>query len=140
MVLVAFVLLFGLTPVDTAHAVCPADTQDCHGDCISETYQCILEPWPGMPRYFDPSAAAGPLAPFFNYVNNGVWQWAFRVGVSVAILNGVYGGFLITKSNGESGKIDEGKQRFLWSGLGLVMLLLSGVILTFLNPIGFGVS
>jgi hypothetical protein len=118
---------------------CTGDEQDCHGTCIPRTYQCILEPWPGMPQYFDPSAASGPLSPFLTYVNSGVWQFAFRVGVAVAILNGVYGGFLMVKSNGESGQIDEGKQRFLWSGIGLVILLLSGAILAFINPVGFGV-
>ncbi len=122
----------------TAHAVCLDPTkQDCHGNCIEEDWLCILEPWPGMPVAIPPATAASPLGPFFYYVNNGVWQFVFRMGVAIAVMNGVYGGFTIARSNGESGKVDEGKQRFLWSALGLLILLLSGVILEFLNPEGF---
>ena len=121
----------------TAYACSDPAMQDCHGNCIPEDHLCILEPWPGMPISMPPAAASTPLGPFFYYINSGVWQWAFRMAVAVAILNGVYGGFTIARSNGDSGKVDEGKQRFLWSALGLLILLLAGVILTFINPLGF---
>lgn len=61
----------------------------------------------------------------------------FRMGVAIAILNGVFGAFNIIISNGDSGKVDQGKQRLLWSAIGIVILLLSGVILQFLNPVAF---
>lgn len=111
--------------------------QFCNGDCIPANHLCILEPWPGMPSSIDPQATGGALGPFLYYVNSGVWQWAFKMGVAVAVLNGVFGGFQIVTSNGDSGKSEEGKQRFIWSAIGLIMLLLSSTILAFLNPVGF---
>lgn len=90
-----------------------------------------------MPSAIPPQAAGTPLGPVLYYVNSGVWRWAFRMGVAVAILNGVYGGFTIVRSNGDSGKVDEGKTRFIWSAVGLAMLLLSGALLSFLNPFAF---
>lgn len=119
----------------TASAACPIDQQPCNGGCIGEKDQCILEPLPGGPTFI-PSGGIG-LQTFYYYVNNGVWQWAFKVGVAIAVLNGTVGGFQIVVSNGDSGKIDAGKNRFLQSAIGLMMLLLSGVILAFINPIGF---
>ena len=43
----------------------------------------------------------------------------------------------VTDGNGDSSKVDEGKKRFIGSAIGLAVLLLSGVILHFLNPLGF---
>lgn len=123
--------------VTVSYATCPADTQSCHGYCIPETYLCILEPFPGMPNYFTPAQTAGPLGAFITYVNTGVWQWAFRIAVAFAVFNGVGGGFDIVLSNGDSGKIDAGKQKLIWSGIGLIILLLSGALLEFFNPTGF---
>ena len=47
------------------------------------------------------------------------------------------GGLQIVISNGDSGAIDAGKKRFMHSTIGLILLLLAGVILEFINPIGF---
>lgn len=124
--------VFGVT---TVHAICPVNQQPCNGGCISEQDLCILEPLPGGVTSI-PSGGS-PLAPFFYYVNLGVWQWAFYMGVAIAILNGTAGGFQIVLSNGDSGKVDLGKKRFIGSAIGLIILLLSGVILEFLNPCGF---
>ena len=134
-IVLAIVMLNG--GVHAQAQACPADKQPCHGECIEESYICILEPWPGMPKYMPPAAANAPLGPFLYYVNSGVWPWIFKMGVAIAILNGVFGGFQIVMSNGDSGKIDEGKNRFIWSAVGLILLLLSGTILHFLNPVGF---
>lgn len=120
-----------------AFAACAVGQQECNGSCIPMDWLCILEPWPGMPGAIPPQTAATPLGPLLYYVNSGVWQWAFRTGVALAVLNGVYAGFTIIRSNGDSGKVDEGKTRFLWSALGLGMLLLAGAILSFLNPFAF---
>ncbi len=123
-------------------AGCPnADEQPCPtagnpNRCISERDLCILEPIPGGIDVIPASAAVG-LGAFFYYINNGVWQWVFGIGVAMAVLNGTAGGFMIVLSNGDSGKVDAGKSRFFWSAVGLVVLLLSGVILEFLNPLGF---
>lgn len=96
-----------------------------------------MEPFPGMPDYFTPAQTAGPLGAFYAYINTGVWKWAFRIAVAFAVFNGVGGGFDIVLSNGESGKIDAGKQKLIWSGIGLIILLLSGALLEFFNPVGF---
>ncbi len=120
-----------------AAPVCAVKQQPCHDQCIPESHLCILEPWPGMPISMPPSVVERPLGPFLYYINAGVWPWIFKMGVAVAVLNGVFGGFQIVMSNGDSGKIDEGKNRFIWSAVGLIMLLLSGTILHFLNPVGF---
>lgn len=123
-----------------AFAQCAADQQPCHNDCIPESWICILEPWPGMPSSMPPEIAGSALGPFLYYVNTGVWPWIFKGGIAIAIFNGVFGAFNIVTSNGDSGKIDEGKNRFLWSAIGLIILLLSGVILEFINPVGFSSS
>lgn len=68
---------------------------------------------------------------------SGIWQWGFRIGTAIAVLNGVYAGFQIATSNGDGGKVDEGKKRFIGSAIGLMMLILSGVIMNFINPDGF---
>lgn len=135
LVVTAFVLF-----VQTAHGACPVDQQPCPtrsdpNRCISEKSLCILEPIPGGATVVEPGGA--PLQIFYNYVNGGLWQWAFRIGVAIAVLNGTFGGLQIVMSNGDSGKVDAGKMRFIASTIGLVMLLLSGVILEFINPIGF---
>ncbi len=96
----------------------------------------ILEPLPGGPTCI-PASSIGNLGAVLAYVNNGVWFWAFSMGVAIAVLNGVIGGLTIVLSNGDSGKIEAGKTRFMWSAIGLIILLLSGVILAFINPRGF---
>lgn len=133
-VLLSLCVTIALSPTVMA---CSATEQDCNGRCIGKNQLCILEPFPGMPSVIDADAVGGPLGLFFYYINSGVWQWAFKVGVAVAVLNGTAGGFQIVTSNGDSGKSEAGKQRFLWSAIGLVILLLSSTILVFLNPVGF---
>jgi hypothetical protein len=73
----------------------------------------------------------------FQYINNGMWTWAFSVGVGLAILHGTIGGFEIVLSNGDSSQIDAGRKRLMYAGIGLAILLLAGVILHFINPEGF---
>ncbi len=131
LLIVAALILF----VQTAHGACPVNQQPCGSLCIDERQLCILEPVPGGNQVVNPGGA--PLQIFFDYINTGLWQWAFMMGVAIAVLNGTIGGFEIVMSNGDSGKVDKGKARFISSTIGLVMLLLSGVILEFINPIGF---
>lgn len=127
--------LAGLQPVSPVLAACGAGQQPCGSNCISERDLCILEPVPGGPSSLSPGGP--PLQIFFDYINMGLWQWAFMMGVAIAVLNGAAGGLQIVMSNGDSSKVDAGKTRFLSSTLGLIMLLLAGVILEFINPIGF---
>jgi hypothetical protein len=136
LVMIAFVCITGFSMPDRALAViCPPHQQPCHTSCISERDLCILEPVPGGVTSLRPNGTA--FSTFFSYLNSGVWQWAFGIGVAIAVLNGTIGGFQIVLSNGDSGKVDAGKNRFVSSAIGLLMLLLSGVILAFLNPMGF---
>jgi|GEM_PF-3427585 len=120
----------------TLHSsVSAEDTQMCNGKPIPFTSICIMEPFPGGVDEI-PSGGIG-LDAFFYYINNGVWQFVYRVGVAATVFAGVLGGLKIVLSNGDSGKIDEGKKMFISSIIGLTVLLLAGVILEFLNPIGF---
>ena len=127
--------IIALQPAMPAFAACPPDLQPCGNACISERDLCILEPLPGGPSSLTPNGTA--LQIFFTYINSGLWQWAFMMGVAIAILNAVIGGLQIVMSNGDSGKVDAGKTRFISSTVGLLLLLLSGVILEFINPLGF---
>jgi hypothetical protein len=112
--------------------------QDCNGKCIGANDLCILEPLPGGVSVITAEdLQGGGISVFFYYVNNGVWQWAFSIGVAIAVLQGTVAGFQIVTSNGDSGKIGAAKERFLWATFGLLVLLLSGVILNFINPLGF---
>lgn len=122
-------------------ATCPADTpQQCASapsGCIARNDLCILEPIPGSGLISIAASDIGNLGAFLRYVNGGVWQWAFGMGIGIAVLNGTFGGLTIVLSNGDSSKIEAGKTRFLWSAIGLIILFLSGVILNFINPVGF---
>jgi hypothetical protein len=112
--------------------------QPCNNRCVPQEFLCILEPIPGMlGRDIITPAEARSGGAFFAYVNSGVWQWIFGFGVAMAVLNGTVGGLQIVLSNGDSGKSEAGKSRFIWATLGLIMLLLAGVILEFINPLGF---
>lgn len=72
------------------------------------------------------------MGAFFTYINQGIWGWAFGVAIGIAVLNGTVAGFQIMLGNR-----DGGKERFIWSTVGLLILLLVGVILAFINPEGF---
>jgi hypothetical protein len=72
------------------------------------------------------------MGAFFTYINQGIWGWAFGVAIGIAVLNGTVAGFQIML-----GDRDSGKERFMWSTIGLLVLLLAGVILAFINPAGF---
>jgi hypothetical protein len=56
----------------------------------------------------------------------------FGVTGSVALVMFVYGGFLWVTSAGNSKRVGEGKQVFIWSTLGIVMMFSSYVIVNFL--------
>lgn len=111
---------------------CPEGCQECHEVCIDIKNICILEPLPGGDPFITPSTR--PLENFWQYVNNGVWDFIFRIGVAIAVLNGVIGGFQIVLSNGDSGAIEKGRHRLIWSMVGLIILVLAGVIMEFINP------
>lgn len=134
---VAVTVLLALQTVPVL-AQCASNEQACPSapsGCIPKTSICILEPVPGG-AYEIPSGGIG-FDTFFYYINSGVWQWAFGLGAAIAVLNGTIAGLQIAMSNGDSGKVDQGKTRFIASVTGLVILILAGVILNFINPSAF---
>lgn len=106
---------------------CAQNEVDCEGTCYPEGTVCLLEPPPGAPKAIEPGEYAWQL-----YVNDGLWQWAIMIGVGLAVLNGTIAGFQIMM-----GQRDLGKERFVWSVVGLILLLFAGVILNFINPNAF---
>jgi hypothetical protein len=127
--------ILGITSPSVLAQNCNKDQQRCNGRCIPSTSICILEPLPGGVDEI-PSGGIG-FSAFFMYLNNGMWQLIYKIGVAATVFSGVLGGFQIIVSNGDSGKIDAGKSRFIHSIIALIVLLLAGVILEFLNPSGF---
>ncbi len=133
---VVLAVTFAVSLSGTAFACSGSLPKACNGGCIGPDDTCLLEPVPGGVSYISASASAG-LGGLYQYINGGMWNLIFGMGVAVAVLNGAAGGLMIVLSNGDSNMIGKGKTRFLWSGVGLIMLLLSGVILQFINPLGF---
>ncbi len=131
--------LFLRPPV--AYGQCAAGERWCDpaGACIPVNNLCILEPPPGYSYTNEPAGDTwnGALTAFSKYINGGVWTWIFGMGVAIAILNGVAAGFMIVMSNGDAGIIGKAKERFVWTAIGLVVLLLTGVIMNFINPYAF---
>jgi hypothetical protein len=81
---------------------------------------------------------AAILGPFTAYLS-AAWPFIVRIAIAIGILNCMIGGFKIITSAGDSGALEEGKQKLLWTALGIVIFVLSGVILNFLNPTAFEV-
>ncbi|HRH92975.1 MAG TPA: hypothetical protein PKV72_00410 [Candidatus Peribacteria bacterium] len=129
----ATVFVVGMQNVQAATPACPALQKYCPGagGCIGEGDLCLLEPTPGGVSYI-PASAASSMGAFFLYINQGIWAWAFGVAIGITVLNGTFAGFQIMLGNREAGK-----ERFMWSTIGLLILLLSGTILAFINPAGF---
>lgn len=124
--------------LDDGYADCmKKKMQWCVTKCIDPNDLCLIEPIDPDKPVIDGDDPNNFLDVFKEYVNDQVWQWVFAAGVAIALLNGTIGGLQIVLSNGDSGKIDAGKTRFISSAIGLIILLLTGVILEFINPIGF---
>lgn len=118
---------------------CPpgSNTYLCHGVCISNKDLCLLEPLLGDngPKSI-PASETMKLGALKYYVNQvGVWKILFSLSAAIAVLQGIVAGFQI--AYGGQSSLDQAKSRFMWAVIGLLMLMLSGVILNFINPIGF---
>jgi len=111
--------------------------QYCSGKCIEINEICLLEPFPSMDDNVIKAGTTNDVGIFFYYINSGIWTYALGFGAAIAVLNAAAGGLQIVLSNGDSGKIDAGKTRFISSAIGLIVLILAGVILAFINPLGF---
>lgn len=72
----------------------------------------------------------------FTYVRM-IYLWAAGTIGIVTVFTLVYSGIGISMAGGDSGKIDNFKQRIMQSLVGLVVLFLSGLILYTINPTFF---
>ena len=96
---------------------------------------------PGTIKLFEPidgqkcmPVGNGPLGSFYTYFNL-LYPWLVGVSAGVAILWGVMGGAEMILNAGEQGKYEEGKQKLINSMIGLLIIIFSGMILNFLNPV-----
>ncbi len=69
---------------------------------------------------------------FINYFNC-MWPWLLSIAGGMAVLNGVIGGTMMMMSGGDSGLQSQGKQKLMYSIVGLLIVMLSGTILRTLN-------
>lgn len=133
-ILSLFVCIFSMQTAFSQAAGCGVDKVDCHGSCISINDICILEPIPGGPTTISSSETAN-LGALLKYLNGGLWTWALRIGVAIAVLQGAVAGLQIVTQGPD--KVAEAKDRFKWAVIGLLMLLMAGAIMQFINPVAF---
>ncbi len=114
-------------------AACPKEEIwcECAGKCISMNNICLLEPINNVCEIVSGGS------PFDQYLN-GAWSWAFGMGVAICVLQVVISGFMMSVQ-GAAG-VEAAKQRIMWAIAGLLILLLAGALLSFINPIGFSQS
>lgn len=115
----------------------PAVGAQCPKDTI-----CILEPVPGskLPGGNQIPADTPDVFELYLWGGNGalgLWHWALGTGIAIAVLNCTVAGYQIVLSNGDPGMIGNGKTRFMWATIGLMILFLAGTLLNFINPSGF---
>ncbi len=118
----------------------------CHGQSVPVNTICLLEGIPGTNDYFisiTPSMNQFSLSAAFVYLKgkgaNGAFDWILRIGIGVCVLNGAIGGMKIVMSGLDGSGTEEGKSKLIWSIVGLVIFLLAGTILNYLNPQGFSI-
>ena len=133
MTLITVAMSLALSIPHAAAQQCPQGQKFCPtaSQCISAQDLCLLERTPGGVAYI-PASATANMGAMFLYINQGIWNWAFGVAIGIAVLNGTVGGFQIMLGDRE-----KGKERFTWSTIGLLILLLCGSLLYFINPAGF---
>ncbi len=94
----------------------------------------LLEPLPDGTTELCPST--DPFGVINAYLKP-VLPFMIGIAAGIAILMVIIGGLQIILSNGDQGKIGEGKQRITGAILGLLLLVFSGTILYFLNSYFF---
>ena len=70
----------------------------------------------------------------------GIWPWLVGIGFGVALLQVIFAGDEIMMSGGSPALREQGKQRILWSIIGMLMLLSAAAILNLINPGAYGIS
>lgn len=128
----------GLAQQQQQQQQCPPGSNQyvCHGVCISNKDLCLLEPLLDFGPKFIPASSTMELGALAYYVNDaGIWEILFSLSAAIAVLQGIVAGFQI--AYGGQSSLDQAKSRFTWAVIGLLMLMLSGVMLNFINPIAF---
>lgn len=91
----------------------------------------LLEPLPDGTT----SLTSDPTNPFgiLNQYINPMLSWMIGVAAGLALLMVVIGGVQIVISGGNDAQIGEGKKRITQAIIGLIMLVFSAAILSYLN-------
>ena len=90
----------------------------------------LLEPLPDGTKCLFPSS--NPFGALNAYLRP-MLSWMVGMAAGLSLLMVIIGGIQIIMADGDSGKIGEGKKRVTEAILGLLLLVLSGTILYFLN-------
>jgi len=98
-------------------------------DKKTETDLLLLQPLDDSTKTLD---AKPGIQIFFDYFNLS-WPWVLGVCAGLAVLQAMIGGMQMMMSMG--GGHDLGKERMTWAIAGLLIIALSGLILTTINPI-----
>lgn len=125
-------VICGQTPGGTCcSSVFPCDYGICEGASSISMGTCTGNPFippvgdglPDLPGYDGPVIRniAGLLAPVFKIL--------FYAGIFVGILGIIYSGYLLISSEGDPGRVKEGKDQFTAAILGTLFVLLSVLIL-----------
>lgn len=93
----------------------------------------ILQPlWPVTGSgYTDTLPAAPNIQVAFNYIQRS-WPWIIGVAAAFAVIQAIVGGIQIMFSSGSK---EAGVTRITWAAAGLMLIALSGFILTTINPL-----
>lgn len=93
----------------------------------TETDLLLLQPLDDSTKSLD---AKPGIQIFFDYFNLS-WPWVLGVCAGLAVLQAMIGGMQLMLD----GQRESGKERMLWAIAGLLIIALSGMILTTINPI-----
>ena len=142
---------------------CAPNGSDCSsaGECCSKNcveggggvFRCSAQPAPPPPPIPVPDDAVRLLEPIggMSFVSGGgigvlmayiagIWPWLVGIGFGVALLQVIFAGYEIMMSGGSPALREQGKQRILWSIIGMLMLLSAAAILNLINPGAYGIS
>ncbi len=98
-------------------------------DKKTETDLLLLQPLDDSTKKLD---AKPGIQIFFDYFNLS-WPWVLGVCAGLAVLQAMIGGMQMMMSVGGSHEL--GKERMTWAIAGLLIIALSGMILTTINPL-----
>ncbi len=93
----------------------------------TETDLLLMQPLDDSTKSLD---AKPGIQIFFDYFNLS-WPWVLGVCAGLAVLQAMIGGMQLMLD----GQRESGKDRMLWAIAGLLIIALSGMILTTINPI-----